>query len=55
MATSYSLSPYDNVGSGITRSGALKFPSPWFDIASESIRLLQLVTAEAKKVNCKNT
>jgi len=37
MATSYSLSPYDNVGSGITRSGALKFPNPFFDIASEYV------------------
>ena len=37
MASSYSLSPYDNVGSGITRSGALKFPNPWFDIASEYV------------------
>lgn len=37
MASNYSLSPYDNVGSGVTRSGASKFPSPWFDIASEYI------------------
>lgn len=35
--STYSLSPYDNVNSGMTRTGAAKFPNPWFDIASEYI------------------
>ena len=37
MASNYSLSPYDNQGSNMSRAGASLFPNPFFDVASEYI------------------